>query len=338
MSAVLKTPIGRVAPPTDNIAVQWRGQTLSASLADADILVVDIGGTTIKCGGLRAGQLLNGAKRYATDTINTATPINALAQLLKDYITSQSFSPALLIVTVPGFIDCDFDHVLKASNVPALEGTLLATDLAATLDIPVVLERDAVLLLEGERRAGSAKGYDEVAGMFVGTGIGGAAISGGVPFRGAGWAMEIGHIRVPPVILSDNKTALSQQGHSLEQRSSGSALNALATQWQIPIDTIFTATAQDAERQLILNAIVADHAFCALATAACLSPRQLVLGGGVLELQGYPRERLLELIHTNLPNADGAVTIDVRFAELGWQAALHGALAMVERLSAQTAT
>ena len=338
MSAVLETPMSGNTLPDNILTVQWRGQTLSASLADADILVVDIGGTTIKCGGLRAGQILNGAKRYATDTINTATPVNALAHILKDYITSQSFSPALLIVTVPGFIDCDFDHVLKATNVPALEGTLLATDLAAALDIPVVLERDAVLLLEGERRAGSARGCDEVAGMFVGTGIGGAAISGGVPFRGAGWAMEIGHIRVPPVNLSDGEAAIASRGHSLEHRSSGSALYALATQWQIPIDTIFTATAQDTERQSILNAIVADHAFCALATAACLSPRQLVLGGGVLELQGYPRERLLELIHTNLPNGGGVVSIDIRFAELGWQAALHGALAMVARLSDQTVT
>ena len=195
-----------------------------------------------------------------------------------------------------------------------------------------------MLLLEGERRAGSARGFDEVAGMFVGTGIGGAAISGGVPFRGAGWAMEIGHMRVPPINLSDDKGAVPSRGNSLEHRSSGSALNALATEWQIPIDTIFTATTDDTERQLILNAIVADHAFCALATAACLSPQRLVLGGGVLDSQGYPRERLLELIHTNLPNGDGAITIDVRFAELGWQAALHGALALVERLSEQTVT
>ena len=105
MSALPKTPMSSNALPNNTLAVQSRGQTLSASLTDADLLVVDIGGTTIKCGGLQAGQLLNGAKQYATDTINTATPVDALARMLRDYMVSQSFSPALLIVTVPGFID-----------------------------------------------------------------------------------------------------------------------------------------------------------------------------------------------------------------------------------------
>jgi glucokinase len=63
--------------------------------------------------------------------------------------------------------------------------------------IPVTLGNDVQTGLYGEHQFGAAKGYDNVIGIFMGTGIGGAMILNGHPYRGtSGSAGEIGHIKL----------------------------------------------------------------------------------------------------------------------------------------------
>lgn len=61
-------------------------------------------------------------------------------------------------------------------------------------DVPVWVDNDVNLMALGELRAGAARGEEDVIFVKVGTGIGGALISGGALHRGAqGSAGEIGH-------------------------------------------------------------------------------------------------------------------------------------------------
>jgi glucokinase len=71
--------------------------------------------------------------------------------------------------------------------------------LAAALGVPVKVANDLAVAAWGEKRFGAAKGLDEVALVFVGSGVGAGLILGGRLHNGAtGVAGEFGHVKVRP--------------------------------------------------------------------------------------------------------------------------------------------
>ncbi len=97
----------------------------------------------------------------------------------------------------------------------------LRADLAARIDLPVVVENDANAAAWGEFRFGAGADVDEFLMVTVGTGVGGGVVLGGRLQRGAyGFAAEVGHLRVVP---GGRPCGCGQHG-CLEQYASGSAL------------------------------------------------------------------------------------------------------------------
>ena len=198
----------------------------------------------------------------------------------------------------------------------------LASGLARALGLPVWLERDVVLLLLGERAAGAARGEDHVLGIFFGTGIGAAYLGErGEPFRGGGWALEIGHMP----FRGEGRQLSRQTIDTLKACACGRAVQGLADASGVPVGQLFAASGRSAGLVAALDELVRDQAFCVGAAMAMMSPRVVVLGGGIADMPGYPRERLVALIeaHSPLPAAVGR--LDIRWARLGWEAALYGA-------------
>lgn len=71
--------------------------------------------------------------------------------------------------------------------------------LRGALGFPALVANDLSAAAWGERRFGAARGIDEVALVFVGSGVGSSLIVGGHPYEGAsGVAGELGHIKVRP--------------------------------------------------------------------------------------------------------------------------------------------
>jgi glucokinase len=89
--------------------------------------------------------------------------------------------------------------VVKAPNVPCLDGFRLRAALQSELDEPVILENDANAAAIGEMWRGAGQGYRTLICVTLGTGVGGGIILDGKPWRGVdGSAAEIGHIGVDP--------------------------------------------------------------------------------------------------------------------------------------------
>lgn len=94
----------------------------------------------------------------------------------------------------PGMIDHDRGSVKLSPNISFLKNYPLAKKIEKNLKIPVVLENDVNAGLYGEYQFGAARGYQHIAGIFLGTGVGGAFILNGKLYSGAdGGAGEIGH-------------------------------------------------------------------------------------------------------------------------------------------------
>ena len=102
-------------------------------------------------------------------------------------------------VVVPGTVNVAEGVVVKAPNVPCLDGFRLAAALESELEWPVILENDANAAAIGEMWRGAGQGYCTLICVTLGTGVGGGIILDGKLWRGAdGSGGEIGHIGVDP--------------------------------------------------------------------------------------------------------------------------------------------
>jgi glucokinase len=102
-------------------------------------------------------------------------------------------------LAVPGTVNVAEGVVVKAPNVPCLDGFRLTAALESELDWPVILENDANAAAIGERWQGAGRGQRTLICVTLGTGVGGGIILDGKLWRGAdGSAAEIGHIGVDP--------------------------------------------------------------------------------------------------------------------------------------------
>ena len=102
-------------------------------------------------------------------------------------------------VVVPGTVNVAEGVVIKAPNVPCLDGFRLAAALESEVEWPVILENDANAAAIGEMWRGAGRGHRTLICVTLGTGVGGGIILDGKLWRGAdGSAAEIGHIGVDP--------------------------------------------------------------------------------------------------------------------------------------------
>lgn len=293
----------------------------------ATILVADVGGTSMKLGAVVNGASSPHSQRVSSRELRCADPLGALERAIRAFADAHGLTFDAVVMTVPGFVDRDFDHVLYAANLPEFNGLPLASGLTQRLGVPVVLERDAVLLLQGERANGVAQGCRSVLGIFFGTGVGAALIEDGQLFRGAGWALEIGHMP----IHGDAEPLDGLKADILEVYASGRRLNQLADVYDVPVETLFEQEGPQALHD-DLATFVRDQAFATASSLLMFCPETLVLGGGVLEMRGYPRDALIEQVReraTLPPNRP----LDIRFATRGWRAVLDAAPHLVAERS-----
>ena len=123
-------------------------------------------------------------------------------------------------VGAAGYVDADRSTMRFSPNL-AWRDLDLRADLAARIDLPIIVENDANAAAWGEFRFGAGADVDDFLMVTVGTGVGGGVVLGGRLQRGAyGFAAEVGHLRVVP---GGRPCGCGQHG-CLEQYASGSAL------------------------------------------------------------------------------------------------------------------
>ena len=97
---------------------------------------------------------------------------------------------------VPGIIDTEKGVVLFSPNIP-WENYPLKEEIEKSFGIKTKLGNDVNVGVLGEWKYGAGRGYKNIVGIFVGTGIGGGLVIDGKVYDGKiGAAGEIGHITV----------------------------------------------------------------------------------------------------------------------------------------------
>ncbi len=153
---------------------------------------VDVGGTNIEVGVVNGDhEVLDRAKRNTPDE-----GPEAVLETIVELVRSLDADPVSVGAGIPGVV-----HDGEVLTVPNLgnwtDDVDLGAELERRLDVPVALGNDVNVGLLGEWTAGAAHGVDDVLGVWMGTGIGGALVLEGRPYNGSrGAAGEIGHVIV----------------------------------------------------------------------------------------------------------------------------------------------
>ena len=138
---------------------------------------VDLGGTKIEVAMVTPeGQLLDRLRIPTPHNHHPADVTKDIANTINDFLKKSDTAPSAIGIGVAGQIDkntgiINFSPNLNWHNVD------LRQQLADKLNIPVSICNDVKAAALGEWLYGAGKGVDDLACIFVGTGIGGAIIA-----------------------------------------------------------------------------------------------------------------------------------------------------------------
>lgn len=179
--------------------------TASKSKGDLQpvVFAADLGGTHLRVATVDLdGQIHNRQMQPTPQAERPNEIVRALLEAIREAEASAAASGrqiTAISVAVPGTVNVAEGVVVKAPNVPCLDGFRLGAALASELEWPVVLENDANAAAIGEMWRGAGRGRHTMICVTLGTGVGGGIILDGKLWRGVdGSAAEIGHIGLDP--------------------------------------------------------------------------------------------------------------------------------------------
>ena len=245
----------------------------------------------------------------------------------------------------PGVIDQDRGVVIFTPNLPWKDYDM-AGAMRKKFGVPFYVGNDVNLGVLGEYHFGAARGYRNVVGFFVGTGLGGGLILNGSLFTGNQFkAAEYGHMILDP----EGPLCNCGQRGCLETFSSKMGMSAYIRQ-QISRgrESLMAEAVQDGvfrskklKKALAAGDKVAQEAvdrachYLAIATGNMIntiSPDLVLYGGGVIEAVGdvFLEKVLSEVDRYSMPQIRS--TVELKIASLGDDSILYGDLAMIKGL------
>ncbi len=232
---------------------------------------IEAGGTKFVCG------VGSGPEDIRIAQFPTSTPEITLASVIEFF--EQEAGSKLEAVGIGSFGPVDLD--LSSSTYGHITSTPKAGwanfDLAGTvrarLGVPVGFDTDVNAAILGEARFGAAQGLTDAVYLTIGTGIGGGAIAHGQVIHGLVHP-EMGHLRIPHDPQRDPYPGICPyHADCWEGLASGPAMQA---RWKVPAGTL------PADHPGW--ALEAHYLALGLVNLACtLSPRRILMGGGVMQ-------------------------------------------------------
>lgn len=158
---------------------------------------IDLGGTTINIGPVTLdGQILEEKVISTNVEQGPMKAVDRIAQTINDLKKSHEaqFDAIAAGIGVPGILDVKTGKILEASNLPGWENFQITRELEKKINIPVFLENDANLAALGEQWIGAGAGSNDMFMVTLGSGVGGALITGGKLFSLNDVSGEFGHM------------------------------------------------------------------------------------------------------------------------------------------------
>jgi glucokinase len=292
---------------------------------------IDLGPTRTRLAiaDLRGEQLAH--RIVATPSGKPQAVLSRLARAVRG-LMRQAGVPADRLLSVgagaPGWVDWDRGIVVFAPNLNGWSEVAVRDILERALNAPVVVENDVNLAVLGEHWRGAARGHDNCAFIFVGTGIGAGILIGGQLHRGRHFmAGEIAVMCMGPQYVDQD---FGRRG-CLETLA---GLHALAARWGAAdgdparwmTELFAAATDGDARARRAIEETATLIGIAAANVGAVVDPSLIVLGGALFA-QAEPLVHEVRKVVTRIARAP----IEIVVSALGKEAPLWGSLLLAAR-------
>ncbi len=274
---------------------------MTASDNSFSAIGVDLGGTKIEVAEVdQEGRVLQ-RLRFPTNAVKGPEAIeNGIVKAVDELKEKSKSKIAGIGIGVAGQIDPLNGTVEFAPNLD-WHDVALQSKLARDLDTPVTVLNDVRAAAWGERLFGAGKGCQDFLCLFVGTGIGGAVVSGGHMLTGcSNTAGELGHMTL---VLDGRQCHCGNLGcfeayvggwaiasiaaeAVASNRMAGAALLRAANGEVKAIDAkivIETAQSGDPLASTIMEKVTHALGAGCLGLVNAFNPCRLILGGGIIE-------------------------------------------------------
>ncbi|ACZ18771.1 ROK family protein [Thermanaerovibrio acidaminovorans] len=289
-------------------------------------IAVDVGGHTVTVGLVDAGSFqVLGHVSHPTPEGGSVAPLARLIRREASRLCGDAgvSIPDQVRMAVPGMLSRERDRILKAPNVPGLDGVWLRQVRSALEGemggpVRVLWENDANCYALGEWARGVARGMGDLVLFTLGTGIGCGIILGGRLLIGSrGMAGEAGHL----VVRDGGRCGCGGVGH-LEAHSGTGAVEALGGGDFRSLWEEFRAGVSRTEVESFLDGLARGMA----SVFHLLDPQAVVLGGGASRAEGLLEELLPRMGAYLAEPFRGSVRVLI--SQLGDLAPLIGAAAL----------
>lgn len=293
------------------------------------VLGMDIGGTNCRMGLVNRNLNVIGMEVCLSKEIWASdNAMDALAGVIGTYIEKQTASLTdiqadkieALSMGFPSLVDKTRTRLLSSTNFPGLDGVNIVEELERRLHKKVYIEHDAYYLLAHDIRVNGLKNKGTMVGLYFGTGLGNAMFINGQPYIGKnGAACELGHIPVP---FNDYLCSCGNRG-CIEMFSCGKAMERINGEHYsgTPIGELFLKHGNDK----IMKDFVGYMAAAVSTEINILDPDYVFIGGGIVHMQGFPKDLMEEKILQHVRKPYPAQGLKLLFQKPGAENGIIGA-------------
>lgn len=247
------------------------------------ILGIDLGGTRVRVGKVRAGEL----ERSAASPISSRERAEVVAgEVYRTIDGVFDDEVAGIGCGVPSVVDLERGVVYNVENIPAWREMPLKDELESRYGVPAYINNDANAFAVGELYYGKGRGYRNLVGITLGTGLGAGVIIDGRLYSGANCgAGEIG--------------AMPYRDHTIEHYCSGAFFQRVAG---APGEAVFRrALAGDEDARRLFTEFGQELGHAVMTALYAYDPELIVLGGSISAafalFETSMRERLREFAY-----------------------------------------
>lgn len=156
-------------------------------------LGIDLGGTNIRIGKLHEGGIIQKISAPSPSKMNLDESITYLKSVIAPMVSPEVTG---IGIGVPSVVDVKEGIVYNVTNIPSWKEVHLKKILEDEFRVPVYINNDANCFAIGENRYGEGKGFPNMIGVTLGTGVGAGLVLDNSLYNGSNTgAGEIGCLR-----------------------------------------------------------------------------------------------------------------------------------------------
>ncbi|KAJ50529.1 allose kinase [Clostridium tetanomorphum] len=286
------------------------------------VLGVDIGGTNFRIGLVNEkGELSNYIKESSSILNEPGNPLINLKEYLLKYI-KENLSGELKAISIgfPSTISKDKKKVYSTPNLPGFNDINIVDYLCSEIKVPIFLSKDVNCLLKWDMVDKNISKEGITLGFYIGTGFGNSiCIDGKFLIGKNGSAGELGHI---PVLNSDDKCGCGNIG-CIELYASGKRLSKIREESfkNTEIDELFVKHRHSEILEEFINTISIPIA----TEINIFDPDNIIIGGGVVNMNGFPKDFLEECIYKHSRKPFPAESLKFLYSSQTQEAGVLGA-------------